>query len=178
MAELATIARPYAEAAFEVADREGKLAAWADVLDRLAAVAANPAIGQVLGDPNVTPDQLYGVIAGGAGDLPAEGQNLVRVLIENGRVGVLPEVRDLFVELKHEREGVVDAEIATAFPLEDAQLATLVGELEARFKRKVKPSVAVDQDLIGGIKVVVGDEVIDGSVRGKLAAMAAALAKV
>jgi len=178
MAEIATIARPYAEAVFRVADGEGKLAAWADVLDRLAAVAANPAIGQVLGDPNVTPDQLYGVIAGGAGDLPAEGQNLVRVLIENGRVGVLPEVRDLFVELKHEREGVVDAEIATAFPLEDAQLATLVGELEARFKRKVKPSVAVDQDLIGGIKVVVGDEVIDGSVRGKLAAMAAALAKV
>ena len=106
MAEIATIARPYAEAVFKVADGEGKLPAWADVLDRLAAVAANPAIGQLLGDPNVTPDQLYGVIAGGAGDLPAEAQNLVRVLIENGRVGVLPEVRDLFVELKHEREGV------------------------------------------------------------------------
>jgi len=178
MAEIATIARPYAEAVFKVADGEGKLAAWAEVLDRLAAVAGNPAIGQVLGDPNVTSDQLYGVIAGGAGELPAEAQNLVRVLIENGRVAVLPEVRDLFVELKHEREGVVDAEIASAFPLEEAQLATLVGDLEARFKRKVKPSVAVDQDLIGGIKVVVGDEVIDGSVRGKLAAMAAALAKI
>jgi F-type H+-transporting ATPase subunit delta len=178
MAEIATIARPYAEAVFKVADGEGKLAAWADVLDRLAAVAANPAIGQLLGDPNVTPDQLYGVIAGGAGDLPVQAQNLVRVLIENGRVGVLPEVRDLFVELKHEREGVVDAEIASAFPLDDAQLATLVTDLEARFKRKVKPQVAVDQDLIGGVKVVVGDEVIDGSVRGKLAAMSAALAKV
>jgi F-type H+-transporting ATPase subunit delta len=178
MAEIATIARPYAEAVFKVADGEGKLAAWADVLDRLAAVAANPAIGELLGDPNVTPDQLYGVIAGAAGDLPAEAQNLVRVLIENGRVGVLPEVRDLFVELKHEREGVVDADIATAFALDDAQLATLVSELEARFKRKVKPNVAVDQELIGGIKVVVGDEVIDGSVRGKLAVMAAALAKV
>jgi len=178
VAEIATIARPYAEAVFKVADGEGELAAWADVLDRLAAVAANPAIGQVLGDPNVTPGQLYGVIAGGAGELSAAAQNLVRVLIENGRVGVLPGVRDLFVELKHEREGVVDAAIATAFPLEDAQLAALVGDLEARFKRKVKPSVAVDEDLIGGVKVVVGDEVIDGSVRGKLAAMAAALAKV
>ena len=102
----------------------------------------------------------------------------MRVLIENGRVGVLPEVRDLFVALKHEREGVVDADIASAFPLDDAQLATLVNELEARFKRKVKPNVAVDKELIGGIKVVVGDEVIDGSVRGKLAVMAAALAKV
>ena len=178
MAEIATIARPYAEAVFKVADGEGKLAVWADVLDRLAAVAANPAIRELLGDPNVTSDQLYGVIAGAAGDMPGEAQNLVRVLIENGRVGVLPEVRDLFVALKHEREGVVDAEIASAFPLEAAQLATLVNDLEARFKRKVKPQVAVDQDLIGGIKVIVGDEVIDGSVRGKLAAMAAALAKV
>jgi F-type H+-transporting ATPase subunit delta len=178
MAEIATIARPYAEAVFKVADGEGKLAEWADVLDRLAGVAANPAIGELLGDPNVTPDQLYGVIAGAAGDLPAEAQNLVRVLIDNGRVGVLPEVRDLFVALKHEREGVVDADIASAFPLDDAQLAALVGDLEARFKRKVSPRVAVDQDLIGGVKVAVGDEVIDGSVRGKLAALAAALAKV
>jgi F-type H+-transporting ATPase subunit delta len=178
MAEIATIARPYAEAVFKVADGEGKLAEWADVLDRLAAVAENAAIRGLLGDPNVTPDQLYGVLAGAAGDLPAEAQNLVRVLIENGRVGVLPEVRDLFVALKHEREGVVDAEVASAFPLDEAQLATLVNELEARFKRKVKPNVAVDKELIGGIKVVVGDEVIDGSVRGKLAAMAAALAKV
>ena len=178
MAEIATIARPYAEAVFKVADGEGKLAAWADVLNRLAAVAENAAVHELLGDPNVTPDQLYGVLAGAAGDLPAEAQNLVRVLIENGRVGVLPEVRENFETLKNEREGVVDAEIASAFPLDDAQLATLVSELEARFKRKVKPNVAVDKELIGGIKVVVGDEVIDGSVRGKLAAMAAALAKV
>jgi F-type H+-transporting ATPase subunit delta len=178
MAEIATIARPYAEAVFKVADGEGKLAAWADALDRLAAVADNAAVRELLGDPNVTSDQLYGVVAGAAGDLPGEAQNLVRVLIENGRVAVLPEVRDLFVALKHEREGVVDAEIATAFPLEDAQLSALVGDLEARFKRKVKPNVTVDQNLIGGVKVVVGDEVIDGSVRGKLAAMAAALAKV
>jgi F-type H+-transporting ATPase subunit delta len=178
MAEIATIARPYAEAVFKVADGESKLAAWAGVLDRLAAVAENAAVRELVGDPNVTPDQLYGVIAGAAGDLPAEAQNLLRVLIENGRVGVLPEVREAFEALKNEREGIVDAEIESAFPLDDGQLATLVNELEARFKRKVKPSVAVDNELIGGIKVVVGDEVIDGSVRGKLAAMAAALAKV
>jgi len=178
MAEIATIARPYAEAVFKVADGEGKLAAWAEVLDRLAAVANNAAIRELLGDPNVTPDQLYGVVAGAAGDLPGKAQNLLRVLIENGRVGVLPEVREIFEALKNEREGVVDAEIASAFPLDDAQLATLVSELEARFRRKVKPNVAVDKELIGGITVVVGDEVIDGSVRGKLAAMAAALAKV
>jgi F-type H+-transporting ATPase subunit delta len=126
----------------------------------------------------VSPDQLYGVIAGAAGDLPAAAQNLVRVLIENGRVAALPEVRAVFETLKNEREGIVDAEIASAFALDEAQLATLVGELEARFRRKVKPRVSVDGDLIGGVTVAVGDEVIDASVRGKLAAMAAALAKV
>ena len=81
----------------------------------------------------------------------------------------------MFMALKNEREGVVDAEIASAFPLDDAQLATLVNELGSAFSSKVKPTVAVDQELIGGVKVAVGDEVIDGSVRGKLAAMAAAL---
>ncbi len=178
MAELATIARPYAEAAFEVADATGKLAAWAGALGRLAAVAVDPEVRRLLGDPGVTPDALYGVIAGAAGELPVEVQNLLRVLIDNGRVAVLPEVRELFEARKNEREGVVDAEIASAFPLDAAQTAELVKELEARFKRKVQPQVSVDKELIGGVWVAVGDEVIDGSVRGKLAAMAAALAKV
>jgi len=178
MAEIATIARPYAEAIFEVADAEGKLAVWSGVLARLAAVAANPDVLQLTGDPTVTPDALYGVIAGAVGELPAEAQNLLRVLIDNGRVAALPEVRDLFEALKNEREGVVDAEIASAFAVDDAQLAALVKDLEARFKRKVNPRVSIDNELIGGAKIVVGDEVIDGSVRGKLAAMAVALAKV
>jgi F-type H+-transporting ATPase subunit delta len=178
MADIATIARPYAEAVFKVADGEGRLAAWADVIARLAAIAANPAVAEIVGDPNVDPDQLYGVIAGASGDLPKEAQNLLRVLIENGRVALLPEIRESFETLKNEREGVVDAEIATAFALDDAQLAALVQDLEARFKRRINPRVSVDEALIGGVTVAVGDEVIDGSVRGKLAAMAAALAKV
>ncbi|HLB15151.1 MAG TPA: F0F1 ATP synthase subunit delta [Burkholderiales bacterium] len=178
MAELATIARPYAEAAFEVADATGKLAAWADALARLAAVASDPEVLQLVGDPGVTPDAVYGVIAGAAGELPVEAQNFLRVLIANGRVAVLPEVYSHFEALKNEREGIVDAGIASAFPLDKAQTAELVTGLEARFKRKVRPHVSVDKELIGGVKVAVGDEVIDGSVRGKLAAMAAALAKV
>ena len=178
MAELATIARPYAEAAFEVADREGKLAAWAGVLARLAAVASDPEVLRLVGDPLVTPDALYGVIAGAAGELPGGVQNFLRVLIENGRVAVLPEVCSHFEALKNAREGIVDAGIESAFPLDAAQTAELVAGLEARFKRKVRPHVSVDKELIGGVKVAVGDEVIDGSVRGKLAAMAAALAKV
>jgi F-type H+-transporting ATPase subunit delta len=178
MAELATIARPYAEAAFEVADREGKLAAWADALARIATVAADPEILRLVNDPLVRPDTLYGVIAGAAGELPVALQNFLRVLIENGRVAAAPEVRRHFDALKNEREGVVDAGIESAFPLDAAQTAELVTGLEARFKRKVRPHVSVDKELIGGIRVAVGDEVIDGSVRGQLAAMAAALAKV
>ena len=178
MAEIATIARPYAEAVFKVADGEGKLAAWSNLLARLASVAADADVRRLLGDPNVTYDQLYGVIAGAAGELPAAAQRYVRLLIENGRVPALPEVRDLFDALKNEREGVVEAEITSAYPLDQAQLAALVKDIEARFKRKVNPRVSVDQELIGGVNVVVGDEVIEASVRGKLAAMAAALAKV
>jgi F-type H+-transporting ATPase subunit delta len=178
MAEIATIARPYAEAIFEVADAEDGLAAWSAVLARLAALAANPDVLRLVGDPTVTADALYGVVAGAAGELPTEAQNLLRVLIDNGRVGVLPEVRDHFEVRKNEREGVVDADIASAFAVDDTQLAALVTDLEARFKRKVNPRVSIDKELIGGAKIVVGDEVIDGSVRGKLAAMAAALAKV
>jgi F-type H+-transporting ATPase subunit delta len=178
MAELATIARPYAEAAFEVADREGKLAPWSEALARLAKVAADPEVLRLVGDPLATPDAVYGVIAGAAGDLPTGVQNLLRVLIENGRVAVLPQARELFDALKNEREGIVDAGIESAFPLDAAQTAELVTGLEARFKRKVRPHVSVDKELIGGVRVAVGDEVIDGSVRGQLAAMASALAKV
>jgi F-type H+-transporting ATPase subunit delta len=178
MAELATIARPYAEAAFQVADATGKLGAWADALGRLAAVASDGEVLRLLGDPGVSSDALDGLIAGAAGELPGDVQNFLRVLIGNGRVAVLPEVHRHFEALKNEREGVVDAEIASAFPLEATQTAELVKGLEARFKRKVRPQVAVDRELIGGVRVAVGDEVIDGSVRGRLAAMAAALAKV
>ena len=102
-------------------------------------------------------------------------QVCVRVLIENGRLTLAPEIRDIFLELKNEREGVVDAVIASAFPLDAAQTAALTADLERRFKRKMKLQVTVDKELIGGVRVQVGDEVIDSSVRGQLAAMASAL---
>lgn len=177
MAEAATIARPYAEAAFALADAGGALAKWSEALATMSAVIANPDVRAAVGNPNLTPDQVYGLFAAATGDLPTEMQNFVRVLIENGRLGQLPEIRDLFEALKNEREGVVDAQITTAYPLDKGQLAALVAELEKRFKRKVKPQVNVDPGLIGGVRMQVGDEVIDGSVRGKLAAMSAALMK-
>ena len=175
MAENITIARPYADAIFQIADSGNALGRWSEMLARMAAVAADPDMRAAIGNPKVTAEQLYGLFASLSGDLDAPAQTLVRVLIENGRLVLLPEVRDSYDELKNEREGVVEAQITTAFPFDDGQLAGLVADLERRFKRRVTPQVTVDRNLLGGVRVQVGDEVIDGSVRGKLAAMATAL---
>jgi len=174
--ENVTIARPYAEAVFTLADAGGMLDKWSGLLAAMAAVAAVPEMQEATGDPNFSGEQLYGVfVAACGGTLPMEAQNFVRLLIENKRLHLLPEIHALYETLKNERQSVVDAVISSAFPLDNAQVAALVAELEQRFKRKVKPQVNVDQQLIGGIRMQVGDEMIDGSVRGKLDTMAAAL---
>lgn len=176
MAETTTIARPYAEAVFGLADAAGTLAKWSQTLTRAAEVARNPDMLETMGNPRLTVDQLYGLFASLLGDgLFAESQNFIRVLIENRRLPILPEIRDIFERLKNEREGVVDARIISAFPLDAASLDGLVADLQKRFGRSIQPSVSVDPELIGGVCVQVGDEVIDGSVRGKLAAMVLAL---
>lgn len=177
MAEAVTIARPYAEAVFALADTGGALGKWSQTLAAMAAVAANPDVRAATGNPNLSSEQVYGLFAAACGDLGTDAQNFLRVLIENDRLEQLADIRDIFEDLRNEREGVVDAVIASAYSLDGPQLAALVSELEARFKRKVNPQVHVDAELIGGVRVQVGDEVIDGSVRGKLAAMAAALMK-
>ena len=175
MAEIATLARPYAEALFRLADGSGRLSAWSGTLARMAQVAAHPDMQACIGNPSLGSDQLYGLFASLSGELDAEAQNLLRVLIANDRLPLLPEIDAMFEALKNEREGVVDAQITTAFEFQDGQLASLVADLEKRFGRKINPQVTVDKNLIGGVRVVVGDEVIDGSVRGKLSAMQAGL---
>ena len=175
MAEIITIARPYAEAVFALADKAGALQGWSDTLARLAAVAQAPELEPLFGNPKVTAAQIVNVFAAGAGAMSAEAKSLLQVLAENKRLEALPAVRDHFEELKAEREGAVDAEIASAYPLEGAELASLVVDLERRFKRKIRPQVSVDKELIGGAKITVGDQVIDGTVRGKLQAMNAGL---
>ena len=176
MAEIATLARPYAEAVFRLADDGGSLAAWSDTLRTLAQAAAHPEMQECMSKYALTHAQLQGLFLSLApGGVSAEAKNFVDVLIENDRLAALPEIYVLFEALKNEREGVVDAQITTAFELDGAQLASLVADLERRFKRKINPQVSIDRDLIGGARVVVGDEVIDGSVRGKLNVMAAGL---
>ncbi len=175
MAENVTIARPYADAAFELARGADALGPWSEVLDRLASVATDSTMRACFIDPKLSSDQLNKLVLDVAGDLNAEQQNFIHVLVENERLQVLPEIRDLFVALKNEHEGVLEAEIASAFPLDDATLASLKADLEARFKAELDVSVSIDPELIGGVRIAVGDEVIDASVRGKLANMAAAL---
>ena len=176
MAEPSTIARPYAEAAFRLADAQGKLAEWSAALANLAAVAKDERLRAAIGDPNVSAAKVAGLFVSIlAGKLTAEIENFVRVLADNGRLEVLAEIRAQYDALKNAREGMVEAEVSTAFELDAAQVADLVARLEKRTGRKVKARVSVDKALIGGVKVVIGDKVIDGSVRAQLAALETAL---
>jgi F-type H+-transporting ATPase subunit delta len=175
MAEISTIARPYAEAVFGIADNAGTLANWSMTLGNLAAAAENAEVRQLLGDPRVSVRALVDMLVAAAGDSSAETRQLLEAMTANQRIPALPAVRDQFEALKNERESTVDARIETAYPLEGADLSGLVADLERKFKRKVRPAVIVDAALIGGVKITVGDQVIDGSVRGKLASMAANL---
>jgi F-type H+-transporting ATPase subunit delta len=176
MAEPTTIARPYAEAVFKLAEQSQTLDQWSQDLAKMAAFAGHPEVIGVLGDPNLTDKQrvqlLFDVTGG---EVSNEVRNFVQVLAENGRLVLLPEIQKRFEEYKNDVRGVVDAYIDSAYPLEDTQLQTLIGDLERRFRRRINPHVNVDGSLIGGVKVVVGDTVIDGSIRGKLAGMSAAL---
>ncbi|HZV55466.1 MAG TPA: F0F1 ATP synthase subunit delta [Rhodocyclaceae bacterium] len=173
MAEIATIARPYAEAAFRLARERQALPAWSDALGRLAQVAEDPHAGALIGNPNVAPVQVEDLFRA-VGGADAEVGNFVHLLAENGRLACLPEVAVQFETLKQGEEGIKEGVVHSAFPLDDAQLRDLKTLLEGRFGR-LQLSVAVDPQLIGGVKVVVGDQVLDTSVSGKLQAMRAAL---
>ena len=176
MAEPSTIARPYAEAAFRLADAQGKLADWSAVLANLSVVAADARVREAISDPNFPAAKIAGLfISVLAGKLTGEAENFVRVLAENGRLGVVTEIRAHFEALKNEREGTIEAEVYTAFEMDQAQVADLVSRLEKKTGRKVKARVSVDKSLIGGVKIVIGDKVIDGSARAQLAALETAL---
>lgn len=172
MAELSTIARPYAEAAFRIA-KEGKvLPAWDALIAELAAVADRPEMRALVSNPLIGNDKLYGVFAGVLkSPLDQKAQNFLRILIENGRIDSLQELTSQFSALKNAEEGTADAEIVSAFPLTDAQVKELVDGLTRKFKKTLKAHVSVDQSLIGGVRVVVGDNVFDTSVKAQLERM-------
>ena len=174
MAELATIARPYAEALFKASSSDlSGTAAW---LDELAAIAANPQLQQFADNPKVQAPQVFEVVAGVAKTaLTAHAQNFLKTVIENGRLAVLPEIAAQFRALKNASSGSSDAVVYSAFPIEGAPLAELAATLEKRFGRKLNVSVSLEPALIGGVRVVVGDEVLDTSVKARLEQMKVAL---
>lgn len=174
MAELATIARPYAEALFKAAGAGAP--SLKAPMAALAAVAADPALRQFADNPKAQPSQVVDVVANVAGgSLDAKVANLLRAVVENGRLEALPEISAQFAALVNAQSGVADATIWSAFPIDAAQLADLTSVLEKRFGRKLNPTVEIDAALIGGIRVVVGDEVLDTSVKSRLEQMKAAL---
>ncbi|HEX6723367.1 MAG TPA: F0F1 ATP synthase subunit delta [Burkholderiaceae bacterium] len=176
MAELATIARPYAEALDQSVNGADALALIPQ-LQALAAVAGHPDMQQLADNPKVEPQQVLDVLTGVANTaLDPKVSNLLRTVVENGRLAALPQIATQFNALVKTRSGVSDATIESAFPIEAAQLPQVVAALEQRFGRKLNATVVVDPALIGGIRVVVGDEVLDTSVRARLEKMRQALA--
>ncbi|QHI99101.1 F0F1 ATP synthase subunit delta [Xylophilus rhododendri] len=176
MAEIATIARPYAEALFQAtpADQRDAALAW---VDELGAIAADPQIAQLAHDPKVDAAQRFELIASVARTpLPEAARNFLRVVIDNGRLAALPEVAHQFRALRNAQGGSSDAVVYSAFPIGDAALADLGATLQKRFGRPLNLSVVIDSSLIGGVRVAVGDEVLDTSVRARLDHMKAALA--
>lgn len=177
MAELATIARPYAEALFQAAGPEaGALVAQ---LSDVAALAAHPELRQFADNPKVTPTQVFDLIAGIALNkglqLDVKVGNLLAAVIDNGRLAALPEIAAQFQALVNASSGVSDATIESAFPIDEAQLREVLAWLQQRFGRTLNPHVTIVPELIGGIRVIVGDEVLDTSVKARLEQMKLAL---
>lgn len=173
MAEAVTIARPYGVAVFRLAKEKNALAGWSDMLALAAGVASDVQVKGLIEDPKLTSADVERLFLSVCGDkLDATGTNLIKLLVEYGRLSLLPEIAAIFEELKDQDEGTLEAEITSAAGLNDAQVKTVVTQLQTRFGKKIDASVKVDPEIIGGIKIVVGDTVIDASVRGRLQELA------
>jgi F-type H+-transporting ATPase subunit delta len=174
MAELATIARPYAEALYKASASElANVAVW---VEELAVIAANPQLLQFADSPKVSSSDVFDVVSGVAkSPLNDQAKNFLRTVIENGRLNALPEIALQFRALKNAQSGSSDAVVFSAFPIDAAVLADVALSLEKRFDRKLNVTVELQPELIGGIRVVVGDEVLDTSVKARLEQMKVAL---
>jgi F-type H+-transporting ATPase subunit delta len=175
MAELATIARPYAEALFKAAP-EAEANTWVGQLAALGAVAADPQLKTLADNPTITQNQVFDVMVAAAKVTLAPAlANFLRTVLENGRLAALPSMAEQFQTLVQARQGVSEALIYSAFPIDAGQLADILGPLEKRFGRKLDAKVELEPELIGGVRVVVGDEVLDTSVKARLARMKTSL---
>ena len=180
MAEISTIARPYAESllkAVKESKEEGLAQKLIPVLDTIDEIVADPKLKELASDPSLSSDQIYELIRGMLDKaVPQEAENLLKLVIQNGRIEALPQITAQYRELLNHENKEADVTIETAFPLSDDQVADLIKALDKKFPGiKLLPKVVVDKDLIGGVRVIVGDKVLDGTVKARLAEMQSAL---
>lgn len=171
-----TLARPYAKAVFELANEAGKLADWSDFLAGLAKNLDQDAVMTMLNDPKLTPVQTGEVLlAALEGQLQPQQSNFIRLLAENDRLAVVTEISELFEDERARAEKISEVTVVSAFPVTDEQKATIKNKLTAHLGSDVRIDTEVDEALVGGAIIKIGDQVIDGSVRGRLAKLTAAM---
>lgn len=176
MAETLTIARPYAEALFQLAQEESRLADWNEILNGLATLAENAEVATLACDPRVSSEQVQSLLLQALGRaVDPQLASFLQLLLENGRFVVLPEIAKAYADLREAAEDRVEARVETAFALTESQLAEIQSELSHRCQRQVVTEVNLNPALLGGVRVTIGDTVIDASVRGKLDALASTL---
>jgi F-type H+-transporting ATPase subunit delta len=176
MAEKATIARPYAKAAFEFAQEHKSFDLWSTLLATGSAVVSDPRVAKLLTNPRVKPEDLVELIAeAAAGSLDEHGRNFLLTLAQNRRLGLLPQIAEQFEALRAEIENVADVRIISAVPLNEEQQRRFASALKTRLKRDVRLHCEVDPSLVGGAIVRAGDFVIDGSLRARLERLASAM---
>lgn len=176
MAELITVARPYAEAVFRLSAEEGACQEWSDALAVLAYVAQDARVSEAVSNPKFTQQAVQQLLVDILGARTTDKvKNFITLILDNRRFVLLPLIAELFEAMRAKREGVAKAQIETAFAMDNSEVAELTTQLEKHFKQTVEAKVEVNPELIGGIRVTVGDEVIDASIRGKLSSLAASL---
>ena len=176
MSESSNIARPYAQAVFELARDSGRFDEWSDSLKSLCEIVEHPDIGAMINDPRITRDQILDVMLEIGGDgFDEQTGNLVRILGHYRRLAAIPMIARQYESLRAQEEGIIEAELETAFEIEDEQRSSLVAALQKRLGRKVRLTSNVNPDLLGGVVVRAGDWVIDGSVRARLEKLSSSL---
>jgi F-type H+-transporting ATPase subunit delta len=176
MAEPLTIARPYAQAAFLFADQQHMLKDWSEMLELLAVIAADPAMAEVIDNPQLTETQIADLFISIGGERISEKcHNFIRLLAENGRLHMLPDIAAIFEIQRREAEHTVQAQLVTAYPASETQKDAIIAALKKRLDRDIELECSTDPGLLGGAIIRAGDLVIDGSIRGKLERLGNAL---
>ena len=173
MSELSTLARPYAEAIFKRALENNSAAEWSDMLAFLSLVIQDTEMSVVIANPKVSQEQLTQLLSDICQDqVKGEGINLLKLLVQNDRIMLTPQISALYESFKAEHEGYVDVEVISAYALSKEEQNKFAVTLEKKLDKKVHITTSIDKSLIGGFLAKAGDKVIDGSIKGQLQQLA------